>query len=815
MDWNYSAGVDPAYIKTNLPITYVLETAGFPVTPADGKVQSRCPFHPDSNPSFDVYGENLERWGCYPCSLGGDVLDLVARLYGLGNFSDTMDRCEALIKEKAASGWDGITTGAPKQPFDWEEARKLVEAARTLSDSLPTISAFLDAKLATSPGLNVTAGWLVHEFRIGVSGPEIVIPYYNRDDDLVSYKHRTPNSKALSPRGSNQFDDVLYGEWKDDGEAVILLCEGESDVWAATAAGFLALGLPTGAGAQPRQAPRLANRKVILAFDGDAAGRAALPKWWQALRAAGAEVLIAPVPDGTDLAGLTHEAIREVVSRARPVTEVPSGLGVSETGYYRPGKETNTPISNWVFTPERELRGDGGSAYEGTVNGHEAVLSSYDLGTKARVVGWSTKNGGAWYGADRDAQLLLGTLQAQGPFLSSGRMATVAGLHEGQFIWPGGRIGSDYWVYVAPSTDVHLSERIFLTEGDWSPSQIPVLRSLHERSVMDPMLAWMAIAPLRSMLREFPVLAVTGSSGSGKTTLLETVLSNFTGSLITNNLTATTRHSVFAFVGSTNAFPVWFDEYRPGARKDAIESLNQLLRDAYTGQASSKGGMGEHWAEVVSVPTSAPLIVSGEDAFSETSHTERMMLLALPVSGRSPETLERVKSWGPNGLAHAYLTWLYVGLQEGFLPVIRNFDAGPDELPPRQRLSLGVLTLGWALLQQFVRTFDAGISLGDPDFSLVINEGRESSKHNPIQDALIWCLDEYDAVEFISADEDHVYVRVENFIHYVTAKGGFALPGGTKAVASFLRNHYKSTEGVGFFAGSSKRAMVLDRHLLS
>jgi putative protein kinase ArgK-like GTPase of G3E family len=68
--------------------------------------------------------------------------------------------------------------------------------------------------------------------------------------------------------------------------------------------------------------------------------------------------------------------------------------------------------------------------------------------------------------------------------------------------------------------------------------------------VTDPILAWLALAPLRSLLREFPILAVTGSSGSGKTTLMETMVRNFTGTLITNNLTATTRHSVFAFIGS-------------------------------------------------------------------------------------------------------------------------------------------------------------------------------------------------------------------------------------------------------------------------
>jgi energy-coupling factor transporter ATP-binding protein EcfA2 len=324
--------------------------------------------------------------------------------------------------------------------------------------------------------------------------------------------------------------------------------------------------------------------------------------------------------------------------------------------------------------------------------------------------------------------------------------------------------------------------------------------------VTDPILAWLALAPLRSLLREFPILAVTGSSGSGKTTLMETMVRNFTGSLITNNLTATTRHSVFAFIGSTNAFPVWFDEYRPGARKDAMESLNQLLRDAYTGQASSKGGMGEQWAEVTSVSTNAPIIVSGEDAFSETSHTERMVLVNLPVEGRRSDTLERVKGWGEHSFAYAYLTWLHLGLQDGSLPVIRNFEAGPEDLPGRQRLNLGALYLGWALLKQFVFQF-GGVDLGEPDFSLVIEEGREAAQHNPIKDCILWALDEADMEAAVFYQSETIYVRPENLIAQAE-KFGFVLPGGPKAITSYLRTNYGAETSQYTIYGKTRTALA-------
>lgn len=826
MDWTAllnqasKAGADDIDdVKAALPIAYVMERAGKPLDSYDGTAaHARCPFHADGDPSFDIFGEALERWGCFPCGLSGDVLDLIRLLFGASEFKVQMDMARQLIAEKDAAGWTGPTTGVKKE-FDWEAARALVSEA-TASDPLVVVQDFLDTKLSTGSQAfaEFTADWLVREFRLGARGAEIIVPYYNRDGETISYKHRTAHTKALSPTGSGQFDDVLYGEWRDDGEKPVLLVEGESDTWAATAAlngQFVVLGLPLGAGAHPKQASRLVGRRVVVAFDGDEAGRGATLRWYLALKDTN-EVWLAPVPDGCDLAGLPFHHIRDIVRRCRAVPTVPVGLNVSDDGYIRPGKETNTPISNWTFQPNRELLGDGGSAYEGETmpGGGQAVLSSHDLGSKNRIVNWSTRNGGSWYGSDRDAQLLLGMLQAQGPFLPPGRMSSTAGLHDGHFIWPGNRIGADYWVYVPPATDVHLGERMSIeADSPWDPSQVTILRDLHDHRVTDPILAWLAMAPLRSLLREFPILAVTGSSGSGKTTLMETMVRNFTGTLITNNLTATTRHSVFSFIGSTNAFPVWFDEYRPGARKDAMETLNQLLRDAYTGQASSKGGMGEQWAEVTSVATGAPLIVSGEDAFSETSHTERMVLISLPVEGRRSDTLERIKGWDAHSFAYAYLTWLHIGLQDGTLPVIRNFEAGPEDLPGRQRLNLGALHLGWSLLSQFVFQF-GGISLGEPDFGLVIEEGRESAQHNPVKDCIVWALDEADMEAAVYCDGESVFVRPENLIA-AAEKFGFVLPGGPKAISSYLRTNYGAETDTYTMYGKTRTALAFPVSVLS
>lgn len=796
-------------IKRDLPIPFVLEAHGIAVTPDGGKYVALCPFHDDSNPSLDVYGEGLERFGCYPCGAQGDVLDLIRRLDGTEDFPTTLDRADSYLGLLIEQKWEGPKAGAPKAPFDFEAARETAHAAE-LADPLPFYE-FLAAKVARGDaGLEAAdPDWLWRYYRLGARGPQLIIPYYDRAGQLVTYKYRTVESKALSAAGSD-FSDVLYAEWRDtDTTLPVVLCEGESDVWAAqTAMGeeWIALGIPTGVGAHPKQAGNLAGRKVVIAFDGDEAGRAGAVRWFAALDAFDCDVRIAAVPDGTDLASAPDP--RAVILGARPVQPPPSGIRSEGDAYVRPGKDTNTPLSDWRFDPQRELRSDDGLAFEGRLEpaGVDVVLSSLDLKDGSKLHDWATRNGGSWFGSPRDSRLLQSYLRSTAPFLPTGRMTGVAGLHDSHFVWPGGRIGTDYWSYVEPANSIHLEDRLRgLVRGEAHPELVLQLQALHERRVMDPILAWLAVAPLRSLMREFPVLAVMGGSGSGKTTMLETVLPAFTGSLITNNLTSTTPHALFSFVGSTNAFPVWFDEYRPGARKDTLLNFQQVLRDAYTGQASSKGGMGERWAEVTSVPAVAPIIVSGEDAFVETSHTERMVQVALPHVGRNAYALESVRRLGQTGFARAYLEWL---AEDGLAGSIEPDPWGPADLPGRVRQNLGVLRWGWGILNGFLRP--QGVDLGDsPDLSLVSEQANESAETNPILDALVACLEDpqQDAIRRV---EDRLHVRVGEFVEWTHRRPTIQLPGGPKAVAAYLKDRYGGWPGKSTaYVGGQKRVIIL------
>ena len=74
--------VDIADLKVRNPLGAAVEAAGI-VLHGKGRVrQGVCPFHDEAEGSFTVYGDS-ERFWCFGCGSGGDVLDFVGRMEGL------------------------------------------------------------------------------------------------------------------------------------------------------------------------------------------------------------------------------------------------------------------------------------------------------------------------------------------------------------------------------------------------------------------------------------------------------------------------------------------------------------------------------------------------------------------------------------------------------------------------------------------------------------------------------------------------------------------------------------------------------------
>ena len=77
-----NATVDIPALKARHPLADVVEASGVRLRGKGRVRQGVCPFHEESEGSFTVY-EDSQRFWCFGCGTGGDVLDFIQRIEGL------------------------------------------------------------------------------------------------------------------------------------------------------------------------------------------------------------------------------------------------------------------------------------------------------------------------------------------------------------------------------------------------------------------------------------------------------------------------------------------------------------------------------------------------------------------------------------------------------------------------------------------------------------------------------------------------------------------------------------------------------------
>ena len=341
-----------------------------------------CPFHTEKTPSFNVMpGEG--RWYCFGCSQGGDLYDFLMRVEGLSfveaveslarrtgmelRYEELTARQRRAIGEKArmlevtraAATWfqrqlmgdegavareylkergfgreDAERFGVGYAPNSWDAlTRHLTEEEGF--DRQDVLGVRL-AKPNTRGGLrDAFKGRLVFPI-LDVRGDPIA--FGGRVLPGLDYGDFTP-PKYLNSEEYRLYQKtkVLYGLHEARSAIVsageVLVCEGYTDVMALHQAGIANAVATCGTAVGPdhfRTLSKYANR-IVLAFDGDDAGRAAARKAFTAAGEVDAEagagaaftVRVLALPDGSDPADLVQDrgaaAVREAVAAAPDV----------------------------------------------------------------------------------------------------------------------------------------------------------------------------------------------------------------------------------------------------------------------------------------------------------------------------------------------------------------------------------------------------------------------------------------------------------------------------------------------------------------
>lgn len=324
--------------------------------------QGLCPFHAEKSPSFSINAEE-GLYYCFGCGVGGDVITFVREI-------DHLDFAEAVERLAARAGlqihYDTVAVSEERQ-----RRARLVEAmARAVEWYHERLLSGPDAKRARaylrSRGYD---GEVVRHYRLGWA-PEgwdelcralklpddvmrdtglgfrnkrdrwqdffrarVLFPIFDVRGDPVAFGGRSleggpPPKYRNSPETPLYSKSrVLYGlNWAkasvvETGEVVV--CEGYTDVIGLARAG-LQSGVATCGTALSEEHVRILKnfaRRVVLAYDADAAGQAAAERFYEWERRYELDLAVADLPPGTDpgeLAGRDAAALEAAVKGAKP-----------------------------------------------------------------------------------------------------------------------------------------------------------------------------------------------------------------------------------------------------------------------------------------------------------------------------------------------------------------------------------------------------------------------------------------------------------------------------------------------------------------
>jgi len=321
-----------------------------------------CPFHAEKSPSFSVNGEE-GLYYCFGCQAKGDVITFVREVEHL-DFAEAVERLAA--RANIQLRYDDAAEGKDRQ-----RRSRLIEAMERAVE-------WYHERLLSSPDAAAARGYLrsrgysgetVRAFRIGWAPDEwhalcsalklpddvlvdtglgflnrydrqtdafrgrIMFPIFDASGKPVAFGGRIlPGGDG--PKYKNSPETPLYSKsrtlyalnWaKTDvveaGEVVV--CEGYTDV-----IGFFTAGLPRavatcGTALADEHFRMLKNfaRRVVLAYDADAAGQAAAERFYEWEQRYEVDIAVADLPAGADPGDVAREdpaALKAAVENARP-----------------------------------------------------------------------------------------------------------------------------------------------------------------------------------------------------------------------------------------------------------------------------------------------------------------------------------------------------------------------------------------------------------------------------------------------------------------------------------------------------------------
>jgi DNA primase len=321
-----------------------------------------CPFHAEKTPSFSVNAEE-GLYYCFGCGAKGDVITFVREVQHL-EFAEAVEMLAGRAGIQVR--YDDAAVSRERQRHD-----RLVEAMRAAVDwyherLLSAADAAAARAYLRSRGYDGDAvrayslGWapddwdaLCRHLKLPVDvlkdtglgflnrrerqqdsfRGRLMFPIFDVRGDPVAFGGRClPGGQPPKYKNSPETPiyskrRVLYGlNWAKAGivqTGEVVVCEGYTDVMGLAAAGVPRAVATCGTALADEHFRTLKNfaRRVVLAYDADAAGQAAAERFYEWERLYEVDIAVADLPEGTDpgeLARRDPEALKAAISGARP-----------------------------------------------------------------------------------------------------------------------------------------------------------------------------------------------------------------------------------------------------------------------------------------------------------------------------------------------------------------------------------------------------------------------------------------------------------------------------------------------------------------
>lgn len=330
-----------------------------------------------------------------------------------------------------------------------------------------------------------------------------------------------------------------------------------------------------------------------------------------------------------------------------------------------------------------------------------------------------------WLGTDKDVRRLLAVLmdelRLQG--LPKRKGTPVIGVHGDEFVGPSQTMTKDQvldpdtakmvWL---PTQKAHPKISFTWTENDEVSAMlsefVDMYKLINEPSVIYPVLGWYVAAILKTRLLEeahvrFPILNIFGTRGSGKTSLITGIMQPLFcyADPVAWDFNST-KFVMLSILGSTNAIPISFAEYRRSSA--TTDNLERYIRLSYDLGEDSRGRPDQ---TMQNYPLLAPFTVDGEDSISDPACMERLIQVTMHPESIAEDT-EPYKAFQtlrdlPLGIIGTRLiAWLldYETRFEDALDLVK--EAFPVSLPDRVRRNFAVVTVGLQAFEGFCELLD-------------------------------------------------------------------------------------------------------------